>query len=426
MPLRGPEITYIVLYCLGEGVWKLTDFGISAEASSRSPCTTIFGRGSPSYRAPEVLAEPASFTNKVDIWALGCILFELGTLKRAFEGDLAVLEYNSCPESQLDIPWSLKRDAFKFYFGLTINQLLDNNPQKRPPSRELSRPFALYCEILALEPPEDQEQPEMMSALSDAWFWRELATLLVPWRSSFISVYRYVKVLPTFVKYQGVRRLNPAWVQLAKDYIERPSLRGRFGDFKFTLSQIEEEDILKDIGEHLAWGSQDLLQSWYKALLGNLHPFRFWVLRTIVEILVRQYDFRAARTLYSDFSSQFPEHFKILFWIEFRDLLFRSQLVLDIASPVFRTYRPVLRLTDMLPSLENENLRCVVPNFLSHSRFNYELPINEYIHEFQQNSRDYPRISTLLPYLTTFIQYRPTTTSTPRLRALERYVYQSH
>lgn len=69
-----------VLYSHQKNLWKLTDFGISAEATSKNALATYSAKGTSSYRAPEVLRE-AEFTNKVDIWALGCVLYELATLK---------------------------------------------------------------------------------------------------------------------------------------------------------------------------------------------------------------------------------------------------------------------------------------------------------------------------------------------------------
>ena len=41
--------------------------------------------GTPYYMSPE-LCEDAPYNRKSDIWALGCILYELITLKHAFEG----------------------------------------------------------------------------------------------------------------------------------------------------------------------------------------------------------------------------------------------------------------------------------------------------------------------------------------------------
>ena len=46
--------------------------------------------GTPCYISPE-LCEGKPYNQKSDIWALGCVLYELASLKRAFEA--AVLEH---------------------------------------------------------------------------------------------------------------------------------------------------------------------------------------------------------------------------------------------------------------------------------------------------------------------------------------------
>jgi len=55
----------------------LADFGITSEVMS-TMMVTSFGRGTPGYRAPELLVQD-EYDNKVDIWAVGCILHELVT-----------------------------------------------------------------------------------------------------------------------------------------------------------------------------------------------------------------------------------------------------------------------------------------------------------------------------------------------------------
>lgn len=79
----------LVLYSRRDGQWKLTDFGISAEATSKKAITTRYSQGTSSYRAPELLDDEPTFTNKVDIWALGCILYELAKGRVAFREDWA-------------------------------------------------------------------------------------------------------------------------------------------------------------------------------------------------------------------------------------------------------------------------------------------------------------------------------------------------
>ena len=61
---------------------KLGDFGISKilETGYFQAETMV---GTPYYMSPEMY-ENKPYSDKSDIWALGCILYELCTLKRAF------------------------------------------------------------------------------------------------------------------------------------------------------------------------------------------------------------------------------------------------------------------------------------------------------------------------------------------------------
>ena len=61
---------------------KISDFGISKVLSSKSKAMSVVG--TPCYISPEV-CEHSPYNQKSDIWAVGCILYELMTLKRAFE-----------------------------------------------------------------------------------------------------------------------------------------------------------------------------------------------------------------------------------------------------------------------------------------------------------------------------------------------------
>jgi serine/threonine protein kinase len=57
-------------------VCKITDFGLSRKMdSNNSRYTPLVGSGS--YRAPEVIAETGNYDSSIDIWALGCILFQM-------------------------------------------------------------------------------------------------------------------------------------------------------------------------------------------------------------------------------------------------------------------------------------------------------------------------------------------------------------
>jgi serine/threonine protein kinase len=110
--------------------------------STRTEKTTQFSRGTPSYRAPELLREDAAtFSNKVDIWALGCILYELAIGKKAFLNDHGVHEY-TWSKRNLDVPLPdyIEEDAHNPLINL-IREMLHIDPKHRPTSDRLHKLF---------------------------------------------------------------------------------------------------------------------------------------------------------------------------------------------------------------------------------------------------------------------------------------------
>jgi eukaryotic-like serine/threonine-protein kinase len=79
-----------VLYSGRDARWKLADFGSAAQATSKHLHTTIEYRGTASYRAPELL-NAGRFNNNVDVFALGCILYEMVTGRQLFAGDYSTV-----------------------------------------------------------------------------------------------------------------------------------------------------------------------------------------------------------------------------------------------------------------------------------------------------------------------------------------------
>lgn len=63
---------------------KIGDFGISKILSSKSKAHTVVG--TPCYLSPE-LCQERPYNQKSDVWALGCVLYEMLTLRRAFEAE---------------------------------------------------------------------------------------------------------------------------------------------------------------------------------------------------------------------------------------------------------------------------------------------------------------------------------------------------
>jgi len=133
----------VVLYFLRENLWKLTDFGISGQTRT-SGVTTALSRGTPSYRAPELYDEPARFTDKVDMWALGCVVYECITGLKAFSGDYAVAAYSE----ENAPPFSVPSRIWDHLLGSMIQRLLRRDEANRPTAANIEDIFASYRRIL--------------------------------------------------------------------------------------------------------------------------------------------------------------------------------------------------------------------------------------------------------------------------------------
>jgi serine/threonine protein kinase len=66
---------------------------VTSEGSSKNLVPTATRRGTAVYRAPEILCEDGGFNSKSDIWAFGCIAYELCSRQKAFSSDWETGEY---------------------------------------------------------------------------------------------------------------------------------------------------------------------------------------------------------------------------------------------------------------------------------------------------------------------------------------------
>ncbi|KAF2351479.1 Protein kinase domain [Trinorchestia longiramus] len=108
------------------GKIKLGDFGISKvlESSKELASTCI---GTPYYLSPE-MCQNKPYNSKSDVWALGCVLYEMAALKHPFEANcmktlvMKIMKGSYRPISS-KFSWDLKA---------LIRQILQSNPTHRP------------------------------------------------------------------------------------------------------------------------------------------------------------------------------------------------------------------------------------------------------------------------------------------------------
>ncbi|KAM4548251.1 serine/threonine-protein kinase Nek1 isoform 2-T2 [Odontesthes bonariensis] len=129
------------IFLTKDGTVQLGDFGIARVLNS----TVELARtciGTPYYLSPEI-CENKPYNNKSDIWALGCVLYEMCTLKHAFEaGNMKNLVLKIIRGSYPPVSVHYSQDLRSL-----LAQLFKRNPRERPSvSSVLDKPF-LSCRI---------------------------------------------------------------------------------------------------------------------------------------------------------------------------------------------------------------------------------------------------------------------------------------
>jgi serine/threonine protein kinase len=113
-------------------LWKLADFGSAAYTASKSRVTTHERRGTDSYRAPEVI-QSGYFNNRSDIFALGCIVFEVVIGRALFTSDWAINTYAEKNESIFPDHWPTSQSGSILYrLGQLSAEMLSAAPSERP------------------------------------------------------------------------------------------------------------------------------------------------------------------------------------------------------------------------------------------------------------------------------------------------------
>ncbi len=105
--------------------WKLADFGIARDQEIGTQDPTFVGWGSFSYMAPE-LWELKSPTVKTDLYALGCLGFELLAGAPPYAGDQAALRASHLNQAPPEVPCN------DVVLKNLISRLIAKRPEDRP------------------------------------------------------------------------------------------------------------------------------------------------------------------------------------------------------------------------------------------------------------------------------------------------------
>lgn len=122
------------IFLFKDGRVKIGDLGV-AKALLYNSCAKTFV-GTPFYLSPEI-CEEKPYNDKSDIWSLGCIIYELVTLKHPFTCKSLpsliskIIKAKYEPITNINI-----RSYYKDYIGL-IDMMLNKNSNKRPSITDL-------------------------------------------------------------------------------------------------------------------------------------------------------------------------------------------------------------------------------------------------------------------------------------------------
>ncbi|XP_077499008.1 nimA-like kinase isoform X2 [Amblyomma americanum] len=188
--------TQNLLLSQSKTIIKVGDFGISKILSSKSKAESLVG--TPNNLSPEIcVGKP--YNQKSDIWALGCILYELLTLRPPFEG-------NHVPNLVIKIirgEYAPVPTHYSVELRRLLERLLQKEPSMRPSVNQiLAQPILLHiiCNLYLTvgSLPCVAQKDRLSSSLSLASIGRcsrassgDLSTSLLVWQSSKVEATKF-------------------------------------------------------------------------------------------------------------------------------------------------------------------------------------------------------------------------------------------
>ncbi|HVY25174.1 MAG TPA: protein kinase [Polyangiaceae bacterium] len=128
-----PENLFLTRQAQGMAIIKVLDFGISKIAlprSKRDLVRTQMALGSPVYMSPEQIRRSDQVDARSDIWAIGCVLFELLTGVTAFD-EPSLLELSAAILEREPVPLQTLRPDASEELEEVVLRCLQKNPDQR-------------------------------------------------------------------------------------------------------------------------------------------------------------------------------------------------------------------------------------------------------------------------------------------------------
>lgn len=124
-----------------EQMVKIGDFGISKRMGTETHANTILG--TPYYLSPEI-CQGLAYNEKSDIWALGCCLYEMATLQRAFDAQNLAALVAKIVNAELDLV-KIPSEEIR----ILARDMLQSDPEKRSSAKDVLE--KVRCRRLAME-----------------------------------------------------------------------------------------------------------------------------------------------------------------------------------------------------------------------------------------------------------------------------------
>ena len=116
----------------GRFVPRVADFGLAKALHSQGPgrTRTRMGMGTPGYMAPEQHRDASRVDARADVFSLGCILYELLTGRRPFDGSDVLILYQQALRGEFTPPQSLAPELPR-----ALSELMSRSLRSRPEER---------------------------------------------------------------------------------------------------------------------------------------------------------------------------------------------------------------------------------------------------------------------------------------------------